>query len=116
MNARWAAVLLLGGCTQVGVATVEEFRSRHVSFLDDDGLTCEAVVARLGPPTHCYEGGRIVCWRLLLSQKEVVTPVPAGPTDELRDEILRRRGEFGVVLVCTPEGRVIQRRLLKVTP
>jgi hypothetical protein len=116
MNARWAAVLLLAGCTPIGAASADEFRSLHASFLDDEGLAREAVVVRLGPPTHQYEGGRIVCWRLLLSQKEVVTPVPAGPTDELLEEILRRRGEFGVVLVCTPDGRVTQRRLFKVIP
>ncbi len=115
MRASWAAAILLAGCTPV-VVTADEFRSRHLSFLDEDGLTREIVVARLGPPTHQYEGGRIVCWRLVLSPSEVVTPVPAGPTDDLLGEIRGRRGEFGVVLVCASDGRVTQRRLFKVHP
>lgn len=115
IRAATLALLALGGCVRTGRVSAEEFGDRHLPFLREEGLTLKRVVAALGPPTHRFEGGRIVGYRLLLSWEGVVSRVSKLPNEDV-EEVVQRQGEYSLVLVCGPDDRISDHRLTRVRP
>ena len=117
MAARSAILVLLtlGACARTGTISAEEFGNRYLPFLGEEGLTLDRVIAALGPPTHRFEGGRIVGYRLLLSWQGVVSSFRKLPNEDAH-EVIDRQGEYSLVLVCGPDGCVSDHGLMRVRP
>ena len=103
-------ILLLSGCAETKLQTVDDsILQQQLALLEDGKTTKEDILIKFGIPSSQFEGERILTYRLRFNQKENRFEVVSVEVDR-RDPRFREwlQTEYNLVLVFD-EKHILQR-------
>jgi len=111
-------ILLLSGCAETKLQTVDDsILQQQLALLEDGKTTKEDILIKFGIPSSQFEGERILTYRLRFNQKENRFEVVSVEVDR-RDPRFREwlQTEYNLVLVFD-EKHILQRHsMLRINP
>jgi len=111
-------ILLLSGCAETRLQTVDDATlQQQLALLEDGKTTKEDILLKFGIPSALFEGERILTYRLRFNQKENRFEVISVEVDR-RDPRFREwlQTEYNLVLVFDEKHILQKHSMLRINP
>jgi len=111
-------ILLLSGCAETKLQTVDDsILQQQLALLEDGKTTKEDILIKFGIPSSQFEGERILTYRLRFNQKENRFEVVSVEVDR-RDPRFREwlQTEYNLVLVFDEKHILKRHSMLRINP